>query len=75
MISEEKELYDAVDKFAVEMKLRLNSKRKQGWSGWRHAKDIPGRLLRNAAKGVVMKDQKSLVDTANLAMFLWLTKR
>ena len=73
-MSEQKELEEAVDKFAAEMKRRLDSKRKQGWRGWRtpYGVNMPDRLLRNASRGVFMEDKTSLIDTANLAMFLWL---
>ncbi len=70
---EQKELNKLVDEFAKAMKTRLKTKRKQGWCGWESPKryDCSGRLLKNAAKGVVSGSKKSLVDVANLAMFLW----
>ena len=72
-MSEISELEQAVDEFAVAMKARLRSKAKQGWSGWQGMgrEYLDGRLLRNAAKGTMNGDEKSLVDTANLAMMIW----
>ena len=66
-------LCEAVDEFADVMKKRLLSKLKQGWHGWDATltRDLPERMLKNAAQGCVRKDKKSLVDTANLAMMLW----
>jgi len=73
-MGELKELNDAVDEFALAMKKRLKSKAHQGWHGWQAIEwedDVPNRLLRNAAQAIVKRDRKSLIDVANLAMFLW----
>ena len=76
-MGELKELNDAVDEFASAMKKRLKSKSHQGWHGWQAIEweddedDVPNRLLRNAAQAIVKRDRKSLIDVANLAMFLW----
>ena len=72
-MGEQRDLDAAVDKFATAMKKRLGTKRKQGWYGWEDPElyDVENRLLRNAAQGITGKDKKSLVDVANLAMFLW----
>lgn len=66
------ELDQTVDEFAIAMKSRLRSKAKQGWQGWQEMGREPlgVRLLRNAAKGAVTGDKKSLVDVANLAMMI-----
>ena len=71
-MSEIAELERAVDDFADAMKARLRSKAKQGWHGWQDAgrERLGERLIMNAAKGVTKDDQKSLVDTANLAMMI-----
>lgn len=71
-MSEVSDLDRAVDDFAAAMKARLRSKAKRGWGGWRSVdrESIGGRLLLNAAKGVVTGDSKPLVDVANLAMML-----
>lgn len=72
-MSKIKELEAAVDAFAEEMKTRLRSKAKQGWTGWQSMgrEDLGGRLLVNAAKGAINGDEKSLVDVANLAMMIY----
>jgi hypothetical protein len=72
-MSEKQELETAVDEFAVAMKARLESKRKQSWHGWDRMgrADLAERLLMNAAKGATTGDKKSLVDVANLAMMIY----
>ena len=72
----QEELSMVVDKFAEAMKKRLLSKLKQGYRGWQAPDDydIPNRLLRNAAEAVVKGNEKSFIDTANLAMFIWYGK-
>ena len=68
------ELNDAVDEFSIAMKKRLKSKSHQGWHGWQAIEwedNVSNRLLRNAAQAIVKRDRKSLIDVANLAMFLW----
>jgi len=71
-VSEVSDLDQAVDEFAAAMKARLRSKAKQRWHGWRvvDREELGGRLLKNAAKGAVIGDRKSLVDVANLAMLI-----
>jgi hypothetical protein len=66
------ELEKAVDAFAEAMKIRLRTKQKQGWHGWKTVgkEQLGGRLLLNAANGAIKGDKKSLVDVANLAMFI-----
>lgn len=66
----------AVDKFASAMKKRMLSKAKKGWHGWDTCyPNIAVRLQRNAASAALNSDQKSCVDTANLAMMIWLKKQ
>jgi len=72
--SEKQQLCEAVDEFAEDMKKRLISKQKQGWSGWgwyESEHNIADRMLLNASHAREHRDKKSLVDTANLAMMIW----
>ena len=73
-MSERQKLERAVDAFAAAMKARLMTKLKQGWGGWdegRWQESIAERMLLNAARAKEHRDEKSLIDTANLAMMLW----
>ena len=76
-MNEKQQLFEAVDKFAMLMKERFDSKRKQGWSGWDYMGGdiLAGRLLMNAAQAVINGDDKSLVDVANLAMIIQRNKK
>jgi hypothetical protein len=76
-MTEREELDSAVDEFAAEMKMRLHSKRKQGWTGWQniHISYLDSRLLKNAAQAVNGQDKKSMIDVANLAMMLFRRKQ
>ena len=73
-MSERADIEAAVDDFAVAMKARLRSKSKQAWHGWddpAYQNGIALRMLSNAAHAKEHRDAKSLVDVANLAMFIW----
>lgn len=71
-MSEKQKIDAAVDAFAAEMKERLHSKRRQGFTGWDQlVPDIERRLLTNAAKAAIDHDKQSCVDAANLAMMIW----
>ena len=78
-MNEKQEITEAIDAFSDEMKKRMLSKKKQGWSGWEHlTRSIyngSGRLLMNAAKAAITGDKKSLVDVANLAMMIHRNER
>jgi len=75
-MNEREELSMVVDKFAEAMKKRLLSKLKRGYREWQVPDDydIPNKLLRSVAEAVVKGNEKSFIDTANLAMFIWYGK-
>lgn len=72
MSAHTRELDEAVDAFAAEMKKRLRDKAAQGFRGWQHADrdELSMRLMNNAASGIINGDSVSLVDAANLAMMI-----
>ena len=73
-MSERTEIEAAVDEFAAAMKTRMLSKLKQGWTGWDRTfikSDASKRMLLNASHAHEHGDEKSLIDTANLAMIVW----
>jgi len=76
MTKKDKELCDAVDLFAAEMKKRLIEKRKARWHGWERPFncDVTSRMLNKTARVFALAHHfklKDVVDIANFAMFLW----
>jgi len=75
-LSEQATIDAAIDEFASAMKARMGTKRKAGWHGWDNCSpNIEERLLSNAASATVNRDKKSCIDTANLAMMIWLSTK
>ena len=76
-MTEQQKLDAAVDTFAVAMKKRLSSKRRDGRGGWDTGSftcyDLPVKLLTKAAQVATLHHRVAaevLVDIANIAMFL-----
>lgn len=72
LTSERDRLKLAIDCFASEMKKRVLGKQMEGYHGWDDPdvwdmNDIEERIEINLAK----RDEISMVDIANLAMFAW----
>lgn len=67
----------AVDQFGEAMKKRLTEMYlDRGWDGWQGDGDIDAdqlaeRMLANCAKAYANHGSLNLIDTANLAMFVW----
>lgn len=70
LLSSQKALYAMVDEFARQMKDKLFKKFLEGKSGWDDPSWTEEQIM-EALKEHVRKDNRDMVDVANLAMFLW----
>ena len=64
-----------VDDFAEEMRVKLDLKHRNGWTGWDNMDeaDIRYRLGEHVVRCLLGEDQE--IDLANLAAFLWYAKK